>query len=295
MQNCRFSSSHFFLACFIDEFEKNNVVPEQVERYTPVQGGSWKIEKAVGIRLRYFCWWLGSHDSIYVGRTVLSPTWRNRYCSFCDPMGIKTPTTETAGPIAYSIRHASIGVSNNLYVSTPYKCCKCMYAWYIYDLLFNGVLMLFFSWSFIPIVLPISAFTLIHLSSPRITIHGMPWWHVTPKWSHKSRFRLLFLSTWVVVSNICCIFNPIWGRFLFWLIFFKGFVSPPTSHPWFVSVAWVFFVYPGRPLGIRLLLLAKRKEAENTKLQHISPTIVRSLIYLLAISRIAMEMTISFL
>ena len=124
-------------------------------------------------------------------------------------------------------------------------------------------------------------------------------WHAVvachPQMISQESFWLLFLSTWVVVSNICCIFNPIWGRFLFWLIFFKGFVSPPTSHPWFVSVAWVFFVYPGRPLGIRLLLLAKRKEAENTKLQHISPTIVRSLIYLLAISRIAMEMTISFL
>ena len=43
---------------------------------------------------------------------------------------IKTPTTETAGPIAYSIRHASIGASNNLYVST--NVANALYAWYIY-------------------------------------------------------------------------------------------------------------------------------------------------------------------
>jgi len=86
-------------------------------------------------------------------------------------------------------------------------------------------------------------------------------------------------------------FNPIWGKIP---------ISKGLFHHQLVTLGlfqWLefFFVYHGRPLGIRLLLLAKRKEAENTKLQHISPTIVRSLIYLLAISRIAMEMTISVL
>ena len=61
--------------------QKNNVVPEQVERYTPVQGGSWKIEKAVGMRYLFFlCWWLGSHERIY-GRApngIYLPTWMNR-------------------------------------------------------------------------------------------------------------------------------------------------------------------------------------------------------------------------
>ena len=142
--------------------------------------------------------------------------------------------------------------------------------------------------------IPISAFTLIHLSSPEnyetVHRHAVIFCGMSPlSWSHHLTESLLTF----VPDHLGWWFQL--GRFSFWLKCFKGVVSPPTSHPWFVSVAWVFFCVSQKTAGNRLLLLAKRKDAENTKLQHISPTIVRSLIYLLAISRIAMEMTISVL
>ena len=69
-------------------------------------------------------------------------------------------------------------------------------------------------------------------------------------------------------------FQPYWGKIPILYIFQRGGLKPPTSHPWFVSVAWV------------LLLAFSERRRFFIQLQHIiSPTIARSRIYLLAISR----------
>ena len=66
----------------------------------------------------------------------------------------------------------------------------------------------------------------MHINGFSLAIHG--WFVNLDSW--KSRWHLMFRShiqknsqpwrNWVVVSNIF-IFNPIWGRFPFWPIFFR--------------------------------------------------------------------------
>ena len=54
-----------------------------------------------------------------------------------------------------------------------------------------------------------------------ILVNGWLWMIFYGKWNRLNiDFSYLLFSRWWF--HIFCIFNPIWGRFPFWLIFFKG-------------------------------------------------------------------------
>ena len=111
-----------FSPVLLTNSKKQRGAGEQVERYTPVQGGSWKIEKAVGMRYLIFVvdGWDPMTTDLWSGPERYIFTYMNDRLVFCGNVDrytirgsygkMETPTTQTAGPIAYSIRHASIGV-----------------------------------------------------------------------------------------------------------------------------------------------------------------------------------------
>ena len=154
VQNCSVPSSHFFLACsFNDFFQKQRDACAGWKIYTSpgwfledwkgawdeifhmfVDG--WDPMTAVHVRRSMVKLYLHGHEWLVVVVNV------GRYADipYMDLLDIKTPTTQTTGPRAYLIRHASIVVSNNLYVST--NVCKSMYAWYL-----GGGFKYFFFWT----------------------------------------------------------------------------------------------------------------------------------------------------